>query len=231
MPPPPVFRLPSSVFPLKRHHHGLPWPRLHREEKIACGFCDAVQQAPPLREGEAAYCVHCGELLYQNRPRSLSRATGFSIAALIFMALAHAFPFLTMSAAGSRTELTLVACARALSADGEPLLAWLCVIFTIVAPVLLTAGLLYLCAPLMLGRALPGARWIARTFQRSEPWSMLEVFLLGFIVSLLKLGSVAEIHFHVGLWALVAVVLSLAGATAGIDRRELWDRLELAFAR
>jgi len=57
---------------------------------------------------------------------------------------------------------------------------------------------------------------------------MLEVFLLGFLVSLLKLGHVADLHFGIGLWALVALVLCIAGTMGGIDRRELWDRLELA---
>lgn len=217
--------------PLLHQHHGLPWPRLRRDEKVACEFCDAVQAAPRLREGEAAFCVHCGELLYQNRPHSLSRATGFSIAALIFMGMAHTFPFLSMSAAGSRNELTLLGCVEALANESDPLLAFLCFVFTVLAPLLLTAALLYLCGPLMIGRALPGATRVARALQTSEPWSMLEVFLLGFIVSLLKLGDVADIEFHVGLWALVAVVISIAGATGGIDRRELWDRLELANAR
>lgn len=214
--------------PLLRQHHGLPWPRLRRDEKVACEFCDAVQSAPRLREGEAAFCVHCGELIYQNRPNSLSRATGFSIAALIFMGMAHAFPFLSMSAAGNRNELSLIGCVKALSGDGDPLLAVLCLLFTVIAPLLLSGALLYLCGPLMIGRALPGATKVARALKASEPWSMLEVFLLGFIVSLLKLGDLAEIQFHIGLWALVAVVISIAGATAGIDRRELWDRLELA---
>jgi paraquat-inducible protein A len=60
---------------------------------------------------------------------------------------------------------------------------------------------------------------------------MLDVFLLGFIVSLLKLGSLAEITFGTGLWALAALVVCIAGAIGGIDRRELWDRLEVALAR
>ncbi|BCX46371.1 paraquat-inducible protein A [Haloferula helveola] len=213
---------------MRRHHHGLPWPRRDRDEQVACEFCDAVQPAPRLREGEGAYCGNCGELLYQNRPRSLSRATGFSIAALIFMLLAHSFPFLTMSAAGASTKLSLIRCARALSHDGDVLLSWLCIFFTIIAPLALVGSLLYMSAPLLYGRALPGALQIARWFQRSEPWAMLEVFLLGFIVSLLKLGHLAEIHFNIGLWSLVALVICIAGATAGIDRRELWDRLELA---
>jgi paraquat-inducible protein A len=182
-----------------------------------------------LQEGEAALCGHCGEVLFTNKPRSLSRAVGFSAAALIFMALTHAFPFLTMEAAGNQTRLGLLQSAQALWVDGAPLLSFLTLVFTVIAPVVLAGGLLYICAPLMSGRSLPGARFVARWIQRSEPWSMLEVFLLGFIVSLLKLGHVADIRFEIGLWALVAVVICLTAAMAGIDRRELWDRLELTF--
>jgi hypothetical protein len=35
----------------------------------------------------------------------------------------------------------------------------------------------------------------------------------------------------VGFWALGAVMFCLAAAVAGIDRRELWDRLEVAEER
>lgn len=217
--------------PAHRHHHGLAWPRLDRHEKIACHFCDAVQPAPRLREGELARCGHCGEKLYENRPRSLSRATGFSAAALIFMLMAHGFPFLTMRAAGSQTELSLLRAASALSDDGDLLLAAMAFFFTVVAPLVLVGSVLYLCAPLRVGKALPGSVPLARWMQHSEPWSMLEVFLLGFIVSLLKLGSLAEITFGIGLWALAALVVCIAGAIGGIDRRELWDRLEVALAR
>lgn len=213
---------------MKLHHHGLAWPRRDPNEQVACHFCDAIQPAPRIREGEAAFCGHCGEMLYQNRPRSLSRATGYATAALIFTALAHSFPFLSMKAAGSQTELSLIGSSIALAEDGYQLLAGLSIIFTVIAPLVLTGGLLYVCAPLQFGKAMPGALGLTRWIQRSEPWSMLEVFLLGFIVSLLKLGHVAEIEFHIGLWALVALVLCIAGAMAGIDRRELWDRLELA---
>lgn len=216
---------------MKRHHHGLAWPRRERHERIACELCDAVQEAPRLREGEVAHCGHCGETLFRNRPRSLSRAVGFASAALIFMALAHSFPFLTMEAAGTRTELGLLPAARALVDDGDTPLAALSVLFTVIAPLLLVGGLLYVTAPLINGRAWPGSVTLARWIQHSEPWSMLEVFLLGFIVSLLKLGHLAHIEFHIGLWALVAVVVCIAGAIGGIDRRELWDRLELARLR
>jgi paraquat-inducible protein A len=50
-------------------------------------------------------------------------------------------------------------------------------------------------------------------------------------VALLKLGAVGDIHLGTGLWAMVGLVTCTAAAIAGIDRLELWDRLEIAFHR
>jgi len=60
---------------------------------------------------------------------------------------------------------------------------------------------------------------------------MQEVFLLGLVVSLLKLAHLADLKFGFGLWALVGAVLCTTAALTAIDRRELWDRLEIAEGR
>lgn len=213
---------------MKRTHFGLSWPRPPGPDPIACEFCDALQEAPRLREGEAALCGCCGELLFQNRPRSLARATAWSAAGLILMVLVHTFPFLSMSSVGMKTTLTLAGAASALTRDGDPLMALALIFFTMIAPLALIGGLLYVAAPLRHGIAAPGAIPITRWISRLAPWSMLEVFMLGIIVSLLKLGHIAKVEFNVGVWALVGLVICISSAIAGIDRRELWDRLEVA---
>jgi paraquat-inducible protein A len=214
---------------MKRQQPGLSWPRISDEPiRVSCHFCDALQEAPRLLEGNAAYCCRCGEMLYQNRPRSLARATGFSSAALIFMVLAHLFPSITVDSGSIRRELTLLEAADALFREANPLMGLVAVLFTVVAPLTLMGGLLYVAAPLRFGIALPGALTVTRIFQLSEPWSMLEVFLVGILVSLLKLGAVGEVHLGTGLWALVGLVFCTAFAMSGIDRLELWDRLEIA---
>lgn len=196
--------------------------------QVACHFCDTLQTAPRLRDGDAAFCCCCGERLFRNRPHSLAHATGYSLAALIFMGIAHAFPFLTMTSGNVTTKLTLVQSASELARQDYPILAVAVVFFTIIAPLILVGGLLYVTAPLRHGVSLPGAITAARWFQKMEPWSMLEVFLLGLVVSLLKLGKVADLEFDTGLWALVGLVLCSAAAIGGIDRLELWDRLEIS---
>ena len=217
---------------MKRYLPGLSWPRIEEEPiRVACHFCDALQEAPRLREGDAAHCCRCGEMLYQNRPRSLARATAFSSAALIFMVLVHLFPSVTVDAGSVRHELTILQAADAMWDQGNPLISLGTIFFTMIAPLVLLGGLLYVSAPLRFGIALPGAKVVTRWFQLCEPWSMLEVFLFGILVALLKLGAVGDIHLGTGMWAMVGLVICTACAVAGIDRLELWDRLEIALQK
>lgn len=173
----------------------------------------------------------CGVTLYQNRPASLVRVVSFSSTALLLMLIVHTSPFIHMDAGSIRTVLTLPAASRALIEDGAAVVGVGVAMFTIFTPLVLAGGLVYVCAPLLLGRSAPGAKFVTKWMSRSEPWNMIEVFLLGVLVSLLKLGHVAELHFGLGFWAFTVLIFCMAAAVAAIDKRELWDRLEVAETR
>ena len=59
-----------------------------------------------------------------------------------------------------------------------------------------------------------------------RPWGMMEVFMLGILVSVVKLGKMATIVPGVALWSFALLIIVLAAATAALDRRMVWDRLE-----
>lgn len=206
-----------------------PWPKPRGgPHRVVCHFCDTLHESVPVAEGTAARCVCCSALLYQNRPASLVRATAFSLTALILMFVVHTFPFMDMDAGGMHTTLTPMGAARALMNEGSPIVGIGVAVFTMVTPLIMSGGLIYVCAPLMLGKAAPGATHVARWLTVTEPWNMIEVFLLGVLVSLMKLGKLAELHFGIGFWAFGLLMVAMAAAVAAIDRNELWDRLEVA---
>ncbi len=207
-----------------------PWPKPPGGPHYSvCHFCDTLHVAAPVPEGTAARCKCCGAILYQNRPASLVRATAFSLTSLILMGVVHYFPFLMMDADGGfRRNLNLTSGANALIHEGSPILGIGLAFFTIIAPIGMASGLIYVCGPLMFGRSAPGAARVATWLNKAEPWNMVEVFLLGLLVSLLKLAKVAEVHFGMGFWAFGALMFCMAAAVASIDRDELWDRLEVA---
>ncbi len=206
----------------------LPWPKPPGCHQSVCHFCDTLHVAEPLPEGTAAICKCCGAVLYQNRPASLARASAFSATSLILMVIVYRFPFLVMDAVTMRRSLDLPSAAMAYIRQGDAPLGIAMILFTMVAPLVLSGGLLYICGPLMFGRVAPGAIRIASWMNKTEPWNMVEVFLLGVLVSLLKLVKVADVHFGLGFWAFAALMVCMAAAVAGIDRDELWDRLEVA---
>jgi len=195
---------------------------------VICHFCDSVHIAEVIPEGSRVNCACCGATLYQNRAASLVRVTAFSCAALLLMLIVHTAPFITMNAGSLQTKLTLPAASRSLAEEGSPLVGWGVALFTIVTPLLLAGGLVYVCGPLLFGHSAPGAKFVTRWISFTEPWNMIEVFLLGVLVSLLKLGKLADLHFGVGFWAFGGLMFCMAAAAAAIDKRELWDRLEVA---
>ncbi len=207
----------------------LSWPKPPgAKRQVACHYCDTLHAAPQLKEGMSARCQRCGSAIYQNRPASLVRAIAFSLTSLMMMAFVHLFPFMIMDVAGQSRNLTLLNASSALIDKGAPILGVCVILFTVIVPMILICGMLYSCIPLLLGRCAPFSYFVVKWMYRSEPWNMVEVFLLGVLVSLLKLAKVADLHFDIGFWAFGGVMFCMAAAIAGIDRQELWDRLEVA---
>jgi len=69
-----------------------------------------------------------------------------------------------------------------------------------------------------------------RLIQLVQPWGMLEVFVLGALVSLAKLTSIAAVIPGLGLYSLGVLILLTAGAAMTFDSDDLWRRAD-ALAR
>ncbi len=67
--------------------------------------------------------------------------------------------------------------------------------------------------------------WSFRLFHEIEEWGMLEVYMLGILVSVVKLLSMAEIQPGFGLWAYAALLLSSILASTSLNPHEVWDVL------
>jgi paraquat-inducible protein A len=132
---------------------------------LSCPDCDALFSAPVVRENERVICPQCRANLFSRRPNFVHRATALVFAAAFFFILANTFPFLTLQANYRQSSMHLVGCVSGLDAQGFHLLAAMVGVFTLAAPTLLIAGLLYILVPLLRGRRLPfvkhgaGAWW------------------------------------------------------------------------
>jgi paraquat-inducible protein A len=192
---------------------------------IACHECDLLQHLRALPPGATARCRRCGAVLYRHKHDSLNRTLAFSIAGLLLFAVTNTFPFLTLKMQGQVTETRLITGVLDLYTQGMWGLAALVLVTTMLVPALELTLMLYVLVPLQLGRVpwrLPQA---FRLLRRLTPWSMLEVFMLGVLVAIVKLVAMATIVPGLALWAFASLIVVLAAAAACLDPHLVWDRV------
>lgn len=193
---------------------------------VACPECDALQRAPELAPGYAADCVRCGAELFRNKPHSLEITLAFILAACVAFAIAVTFPLMELDARGIRSTSTVYGLVETLFATGWPSIALLVLVTVILVPAGQLATSLYILVPLKLGRVPRHLRTAVRTLDAIWRWGMVEVFLLGAIVSLVKLTRIATVDMGPAFYAVGAYVLLIAAALSSFDAHSLWRRVE-----
>ncbi len=192
----------------------------------ACPDCDLLQNIPLLPEGARACCPRCGAILARPKPNSIERTLAWTLAGLVLFVLANSFPFLGMTKSGIARETTLTTGILEFYQQGNVLVATVVVLTCLVFPLLQMAGLLYVLLPLHLGRRPLRPVPIFRMVMQIEDWGMLEVFMLGILVSVVKLAKMASIVPGLSLYSFGLLILVLAAAANSLDRQAVWEKLE-----
>lgn len=198
---------------------------------IACHECDLLQRETTLPPGGTAYCRRCGAVLYRRTPDSLDKTLAYALGAAVLFIVANLYPIVGLEVQGNRTSTTLLGTVRTLYDQDMTSVAALVFITTILMPALEIGALLYMLLPLKFGRVPKELPAMFRLLQTVRPWGMVEVFMLGTIVSLAKLSHLANVLPGVALWSFGALMLLVAAAAASFDARELWMRADLAASK
>jgi paraquat-inducible protein A len=191
----------------------------------ACEHCDVLHTRAALKHDEPATCLRCGGALYRDSSRAYRRLLPLVVTALILLLISNAYPIVAMDLKGSRMETTLWSAVQALYADDMAPVAMLVFATTILFPLAELLMMCYLLVPMAQRRTPPGFERTLRGICRTRPWGMIEVFMIGVLVTLVKLSTMAQVLPGVALWSFGALVVVLA-AMLSFDPRDLWDYLE-----
>lgn len=194
---------------------------------IACHECDLLLREITLPQGKAACCCCCGATLYRNLPDSINRSLALTVAAAILYLIANSFPILGINLQGNGNAVTLLQAVHELWKQDMPLVSSLTFVTAILVPALELCLMLYLLLPLYRGYAPAGTSQVMRLLQTIKPWGMVEVFMLGILVSLVKLVQDFKIIPGVALWSFGGLTLLLAALASSFNPRDVWAHLDL----
>ncbi len=193
---------------------------------IACHACDLMVDVDELKVGQRASCPRCGHFLTRVRADAHSKVLSYSIAAMIALATANAFPFLSFASAGLESVMTLPQTPGMLWDYGTPTVAILVAAFIIFIPAVVLVLLIMLSLPLHRGRWRPWLKPVGRWVFHLQSWAMVEVFIIGVIVSLVKIAKMATVVLGLSFWGYVAFSILFTMAIAALDRYQVWQEIE-----
>ena len=193
---------------------------------MACHECDLLTELPPLPPRGAAYCPRCGSVLLRSRPNGIERSLALALASLVLYAVAISFPFLAMKTGGFEQQSNLVTGIWLLYAQGMAGMATVVFLTCLLFPLLQISTLIYILLPIYLQHRVPHAIQAFRFVMKIQPWCMMEVFMLGILVSLVKLAKLADIIPGTSLWAFALLIITSAAQVTVLDSHEVWEKLE-----
>ena len=193
---------------------------------LACPSCDHLFDVAGVADGETARCTGCNHFLTQHRSNGLLHVLAYSISACLYLVVACSFAFLSFRTGGLESVMTLPQTITQLVAQGMPYLALLVAGFILVIPTFVLALILFVTIVLLLWRPSPWLRSIARFLFILQSWSMADVFLVGVIVSLVKITKMATVTIGLSFWAYVAFIICFMLALASLDRYQCWHQID-----
>ena len=194
---------------------------------IACPGCDLLHRKVALAAGSTARCRRCGHRLYSLKDQGIERALALTLASVVLFVIANTFPFMAIEVQGIRQEISVLSAAIELFHRGMPALGVFAAAVIFLFPLLQLLGMLAVLLPLYRRQPTAMARRALRLVSALAPWSMMEIYLLGVLVSLVKLAAMAELTLGTAFWAFGALVVTNTWASTVIDRHCLWEQLEV----
>ena len=193
--------------------------------QLACHECDLVHTLPPMPARAAAKCVRCGCVLFRSKTDSINRTIAWTVSGLILYAVAITFPFLAMKSGSIVRQTALLSGIQQLFEQGIILLAILVLLTCVLIPLAQMLGLLYIFVPLKLNIRAKFAIPVFRLFQHVKPWSMMEIYMLGILIAMVKLGKMATIVPGLAVIAFGLLIFVLNFAITSVDSHMVWERL------
>lgn len=208
---------PSSPAPLQQ---------LPLEQLVACHECDLLMYRPELQLEQKACCPRCGYELYAQRARVERRSLALVLTALALFLPANFLPIMQLNLLGQTTQDTVWSGVVALYRSGMEVVALVVFLCSMVVPLLklLCQLLVLLCIRWRVART--WGRRVYRSYHHLREWGMLEVYLIGILVSIVKLIDMADLNLGVGLFCFIGLLLAQVWLEVTMSPHQIWDALE-----
>jgi paraquat-inducible protein A len=185
-----------------------------------------LHHRPNLPHGSLARCERCQHVIVTNKAYSIDRALAASIAGVVLLLVSLFLPFLALARSGIESDISVLDAVAALWFSDMRWLAVFSLAFIVMLPLVRLSFIAWVLWQLRIGRPpKPAMRWAFRWAEYLEPWTMAEIFMVGVVVSLVKISSLATLTVGLAFWSLLALIAVTTLISVVLCRDTVWQQL------
>lgn len=192
----------------------------------ACHECDLLVDLRHFVSRGRADCPRCGAVLAHHKQDSINRTLALSLTGLLLYFPAVMLPVMSFKLLGQTHANTLLNAVLKLVQDDYLWMAFMVAACSLIAPLYILLAL-FSCCLLTHIRALPELQvFLLKSHYHLKHWGMLDVYMLGLLVAIVKMKDLGDLQMGPGLYAFIGLLLLMLLAQFQFDSRECWERLE-----
>jgi paraquat-inducible protein A len=192
----------------------------------ACPACDQLVRDEPIPPGHKLRCARCGTSLNRNIRNSIDKTVATCLAALLLYIPAMCMPIMTFTVAGLKASGNVID-ATITMLSGDYFFVGVMVLATSILFPFIRISLLFTVSFLLRIRKYPKILpLLFRTYHHLSEWGMVEVYLLGILVTIIKMHSMGDLSFNIGFFCFTALAFITAASSTVVDEDLFWREIE-----
>jgi paraquat-inducible protein A len=191
-----------------------------------CHECDVLMRLPNRFVSSTLKCPRCSSPVKDHGSGGLSKPLAAVVAGLIFFWPANFMPILHMTILGIESNHTMIGAVRVMAESGMIPVSLMVLFCSVLAPLFEFSLLGMVLAQVAIGRNIISLSTLFRFYTYLDSWAMLEVYMIGLLVSVIKLIGMATVSPGIGVFCFAGMMLSSIAAKVTLHKHDVWRKIE-----
>ena len=196
------------------------------KDVAVCPDCDLVLRYKEPEPGQKVCCPRCNCTLSAPVENSVEKTMVLSLTGLILFFPAIFLPLLTLDILGLESTGSIFSSAQAMVASGFVFTGVAVFLTSIVIPFVKLLLLFLVSLQLHLVRGNVSTVLMFKAYKRLDEWGMLEVYMIGILVTVIKLLHMAKIEYDVGFFCFIGLLGATLLSSSFLDENHYWKEIE-----
>jgi paraquat-inducible protein A len=195
-------------------------------EVIICPDCDILYSNLHVETGEMTCCYRCGHTINAPQKNSIEKTLVYSLTGLILFIPANFLPIMSLNILGTKGSGSIYESVMTFFDSGYFFVAVIIGLTSLVFPLVKLLILFSVSLCLKIKHYPPSLPLLLRWYQHLDEWGMLEVYMVGILISIIKLYHMAHIHYDPGFFCFIGLLIVAISSSTVMDEHLFWERVE-----